>query len=178
MSRKRIRTHCLVVDASVARAAGKLEAQHPTGIVCRDFLMTVRGVCHRIAWNQSIKAEWDRHRSGFAADWLVSMMNLKKLRPVRDDPLEELRAAIENCSGEASIATIMRKDAHLIESALATDFRVASLDDVARGHFARLVCSFHQLRRVIWVNPGSQEQGAVEWLELGAPAERSRRLSS
>src|SRR5258708_35493936 len=98
MSKRRTKTCCLVIDTSIARAAGTLESSDPTGTRCSDFLITVRGVCHRMAWSEAIKAEWDKHQSRFAAGWLVTMMNLKKLRPVKDEPLEELRAAIEGHS--------------------------------------------------------------------------------
>lgn len=107
MSRKRTKTCCLVIDASIAQAAGTLASSAPIGIRCSEFLNAVRGVCHRMAWSESIKAEWDEHQSPSAAQWLVTMMNLKKLRPVRDAPLEELRQAIEehskdqNCVGSA-----------------------------------------------------------------------------
>jgi hypothetical protein len=74
MSKKRIATSSLVVDASVARAAGSLESKHPTGILCRDFLMGVRSVCHRIVWTEAIKVEWDKHDSVFARQWRVSML--------------------------------------------------------------------------------------------------------
>ncbi len=176
MTKKRVHTCCLVIDASIAKAAGTLESFNPIGIRCRDFLIAVRSVCHRMAWNEAIKAEWDRHQSIFAGQWLVTMMNLKKLRHVKDEALEVLRAAIEEHSGDENVATIMLKDAYLIEAALATDARIASLDDTARGHFCRLAATHEPLRQVIWVNPAIEEEQVIKWLEAGAPAQHSRRL--
>jgi hypothetical protein len=176
MSKKRTQTRCLALDASVARAAGTLETRHPTGALCRDFLIAVRSVCHRLAWSEAIKAEWDKHQSAFAGQWLVSMMNLQKLRPVRNERFEELREAIEAHSKDENVVAVMLKDAHLIEAALATDFRLASLDDTVRGHFSRLTGKLDSLRRVIWVNPAIEEEQAVEWLENGARSERFRKL--
>lgn len=176
MSKKKIRTCCLVIDASIAFAAGTLESRHPTGERCRDFLITVRGVCHRMAWSEAIKAEWDKHQSPFAAQWLVSMMNLQKLRPVKDELSEELRNAIEEHSEDQNVVAIMLKDAHLIEAALATDLRLAARDDTARGHFSRLAATLDSLRRVIWVNPDIDDEQAIDWLENGARPERGRRL--
>src|SRR5262249_51320366 len=129
MSKKRTPTYCLVVDASIARAASSVQSADPIGTACRDFLIAVRGVCHRMAWSQAIKAEWDKHQSLFAEGWLASMMDLKKLRPVKDEPWAELREAIEGHSDDKNLVGIMLKDAHLVEAALATDLRVASLDD-------------------------------------------------
>lgn len=176
MSKKRAKTRCLVIDASIAHAAGDSESLAPTGRRCSDFLIDVRGICHRMAWSEAIKAEWDRHRSIFAGQWLVSMMNLKKLRPVKDESSEALREAIAEHSRDENIADIMLKDAHLIEAALATDLSIAALDDTARGHFSRLAASYEALRQIIWVNPSIEEEQVIEWLNTGAPAERSRWL--
>jgi hypothetical protein len=71
MSKKRTPSHCLVTDASVAQAAGSLESKDPPGSLCRDFLVAVRGVCHRIAWTKAISGEWDKHESAFARLWRV-----------------------------------------------------------------------------------------------------------
>jgi hypothetical protein len=176
MSTKRTKTCCLAIDASIAHAAGTLESSDPIATRCRDFLLAVRGICHRMAWSEAIKTEWDRHQSIFARQWLVSMMNLRKLRSVKDELLEELRAAIEVHSPDKNVIRIMLKDVHLIEAALATDLRIASLDDTVREHFRRLAASHEPLRRVIWANPTIEVEQVIEWLEAGAPAQRSRQL--
>jgi hypothetical protein len=173
MSKKRIRTYCLIIDASVAKAAG---TQHQIAHLCSDFLNSVRSICHRMAWTERIKAEWDKHRSPFAAQWLVSMMQLRKLQSVKDQPLDELRNAIESHSSDPNVSPIMLKDAHLLEAALASDRRVASLDDNARGHFSRLASSLDLIRKMTWVNPAIADENAVQWLEAGAKIERSRWL--
>src|SRR5438105_13114500 len=98
MSKRKIATCCLVVDASVARAAGSLESTHPTGVLCRDFLVAVRGVCHRIAWTDAIKLEWDKHDSRFARQWRLSMLKLDKLMPVGDGPDLEFRHSALECA--------------------------------------------------------------------------------
>lgn len=176
MSKKRTPSYCLVIDASIAHAAGTLEARHPTAERCRDFLIAVRGVCHHMAWSRAIKAEWDKHESLFATQWRVTMMNLRKLRPVQDEQSDELRQAIEGHSKDENVTALMLKDAHLLEAAFATDQRVASLDDTVRGHFRRLAAALDALRPVMWVNPAVEEEQAIEWLENGAKAKRSSRL--
>src|SRR5262245_37230002 len=127
MSKKRRPTCCLVIDASIARAAGSLDSKHPTGILCRDFLMKLRGVCHRMTWTAAIKTEWDGQQSPFALTWRVSMERLGKLRRVV--PESQLPEEIKECKVDAGVEAKMIKDCHLVEAALATDSRVASLDD-------------------------------------------------
>jgi hypothetical protein len=176
MSKKRAKTCCLVRDASIAHAAGTLKSSDPTGSRCSDFLIAVRGVCHRMAWSEAIKAEWDQHRSVFAEQWLVTMMNLRKLQPVQAESSAELREAIEEYSKDRNVVDKMLKDSHLFEAALATDLRIASWDENARGHFTRLAATFAPLRQIMWVNPVTEGEQAVKWLEAGTPAKRSRRL--
>jgi hypothetical protein len=173
---RRPRTCCLVVDASIAGAAGSLESKDLVAALCHQFLKAVRGIGYRMAWNEAIRGEWDRRKSQFAAAWLVTMVNLRKLRPVPDEPLEELREAIQEHSRDQGVTKKMIKDAHLIEAALAADSRVASSDENARGHFGRLAATHEPLRRIIWVNPAIEDEQAVEWLESGAPLDRTRRL--
>src|SRR5207249_2170396 len=108
--------------------------------------------------------------------WLVSMIKLNKLRPVKDELLEELRESIEEESEDKNVAAILFKDAHLIEAALATDLRVVSLDDAARGHFCRLAASVDSLQRVVWVNPVIEGDEVIDWLTAGAPDKPARRL--
>lgn len=176
MSKKKVSTWCLVIDASIAFAAGGLESRQPIGVTCRDFLIAVRGICHRMAWSEVIKAEWDKHESAFALQWRLSMMKLKKLRPVKDELHEDLRDAIGTHSEDQNVAEIMLKDAHLIEAALATDRRIVSLDEAVRGHCRRLAATFDILQRVVWANPVLEDEQVTEWIHTGARADRSRLL--
>jgi len=43
---------------------------------------------------------------------------------------------------------------------------------------AALARAVRALAQVIWINPAATEEGAVEWLEMGAPVERNRRLNA
>lgn len=70
----------------------------------------------------------------------------------------------------------MLKDAHLLEAALATDGIVASRDEKARAAFRAASEVVSLLRQVVWLNPDRAEEGAIPWLEAGAPSEPSRRL--
>jgi hypothetical protein len=76
-----------------------------------------------MAWNPSIKNEWDRHQSRFATAWFVTMLSLRKVQEVKDEPIEELREAIGEHSNDENVVAIMNKDAHLLEAALASDLR-------------------------------------------------------
>src|SRR5207302_9194650 len=79
----KIRSQSLIIDASVARAAGPEEATHPTAKHCRDFLLAVADICHRIVLSDAIEAEWNSHQSGFARRWRRSMFARKKIDRVK-----------------------------------------------------------------------------------------------
>jgi hypothetical protein len=176
MSKKKVESYCLVIDACLAEAAGSSDHPPPAGARCRDFLMAVLGASHRVAWSESLASEWDKHMRHFAAQWLRTMTKMNKLRPVTDERLHDLREAIEEHSEDRAVVEKMIKDAHLFEAALATDMRIASWDENARGHFGRLAESFARIRSILWVDPVIEGRKAVEWLRKGAPATRARRL--
>jgi len=75
----------LVIDASVARAAGDV-SMNPTSRNCREFLQTVLQICHRMALTAPIQEEWNRHQSRFARDWRTSMVARKKIEVVKVPP--------------------------------------------------------------------------------------------
>jgi hypothetical protein len=101
------------------------------------------------AWNESIKAEWEKHQSAFARTWFVSMLSLRKIRIVPDEADEQFQGAIRDHSTDAGVVEAMLKDAHLIEAARLTDFRVAA---VLEG------------------------DACIVWFESGAEEEKSRLL--
>jgi hypothetical protein len=129
-----------------------------------------------MAWTESIKAEWDKHRSIFAMQWRTAMESMGKVRDLQVNESADLRNEIATRCESGEIAAIVLKDCHLIEAALAGDSRVASLDDTVRGHLSGLAASVVSLRNVSWVNPVNEDEKAVEWLEKGAPAQKRRRL--
>jgi hypothetical protein len=179
MSKKEIQTCCLVIDASIAKAAGTGDRPPTIAANCRVFLEAVWRICYRMAWSEAITAEWEKHKRGFAAKWLVSMRSKRKLLRVRDDEsLTELCNAIREHSKDPNLVEKMLKDAHLFEAALATDLRIVSWDTNAHDHFGRLAATHDRLRSILWADPVTEGEKAVEWLESGAPAERSRRLKA
>jgi len=66
----------------------------------------------------------------------------------------------------------MEKDRILIEAALISDKRVASLDDTVRDHFRRHRTRLAEVRAICWVNPDLYHAEVCEWLQSGAPIER------
>lgn len=164
----------LVIDASVARAAGRTD--HPISKACRVFLEGVLKICHHLVLTKETSEEWKRHQSKFALLWLSSMFARKKVERPRVERNDAVRNRIQDFEFSENECVAALKDAHLIEAALETDHTVVSLDETARGLLTRVAQNMKTLQQVVWVNPTKDEEHTTEWLERGAVDEESRRL--
>jgi hypothetical protein len=89
---------------------------------------------------------------------------------------EELRDRIKHVAANDREREAMLKDIHLIETAMAADRIVISLDETARKLFIKVATRVGELRDIVWVNPEKMEEEPVSWLENGAKAEKKRKL--
>lgn len=165
----------LVIDASVARAAGEESEDGTVSGLCHDFL-SMAEEHHTLVLTRAIWDEWKKHQSGFSRRWLRRMHGARKVFDSDIEPDSPLRQAILATSLNARQRRDLEKDVHLIEGALATDRRIASLDVRVRGLFAVAAGRVRRLRPVLWVNPSNADEFVVRWLETGAPDEDFRRL--
>jgi hypothetical protein len=89
---------------------------------------------------------------------------------------EELRDKIKRAATNDKERQAMLKDIHLIETAMAADRIVVSLDETARRLFITVATRVGELRNIVWVNPERAEEEPIHWLENGAKAEKKRKL--
>ena len=89
-----------------------------------------------------------------------------------------LRAAVIKSSTVKKTQDTMLKDAHLLEAAICSDNRVASLDETVRTLFAVVAQTFKPIQGIAWVNPDIEHDSVVAWLTTGAPLEASRQLAT
>lgn len=171
----KVRSRILVIDASVARASGQT-SMHPTSRYCREFLQNVLDICHRTVMTVPIREEWDKHQSRFARLWRLSMVARKKLSFIEITEQMSLEDRIIRATSDSFLRAMMEKDRHLIEAALASEHRVASLDDRIRVQFVTHGFELAEIQTICWLNPSLPEEEAVKWLRAGAPADRHRTL--
>lgn len=165
----------LVIDASVARAAGGPAATFPLSKQCRDFLSAVLTISHRVVMTPAIIQEWNIHQSDFARSWRASMVARRKLYLIADPPpYAELLDKLARLPARPRAHAAMEKDFHLIIAALETDRTVASCDDAARTLFATAARTLGELQAITWVHPGTAD--IVAWLQGGALPEKGRLL--
>ena len=168
----------LVVNASVARAAGGEEATASVSINCTEFLETFRYKCpHHVVMTPELSEEWNRHQSKFTTTWLRSMVARKRFDYVEPPVSQALRDEIEGTAIRETEIEVMRKDFRLLEAARETDHTIISLDETIRRLFARAAERVGEIRDIVWVNPERmEEEEPIEWLKNGAPPEDHRKL--
>lgn len=157
----------IVVDTNVARSAS--ETSFPQSVACRQVLETILTVCHRVVLSPSQKAEWQRHQSRYTLRWLASMTARGKQFLLPEDPDTGLREAIDRAAPVEWSREELFKDVYLLESALATDGIVVSLEKRAAKHYRPLVAAVPQIGPIAWVHPLEPPDQCRKWLTEGAP---------
>lgn len=170
----------LVVNASVARAAGGERATALVSINCTEFLEIFRDeTSHHVVMTFELTEEWDEHQSNFAAEWLGNMIATKRFHYIELPENRALYDEIEATAVREEDINAMLKDFHLLGAALETDQSIISLDETIRGLFKRASQQVGEIRNIIWVNPErTAEEHPIAWLQNGALPETHRRLSA
>jgi hypothetical protein len=168
----------LVIDASIARSCGSPTADRPPGTTCRDFLYAVLDCEHQVVMTTEIRAEWKKHQSRNTARWLRLMISNGQLFPIQDQLFDaELWETIPDMAKSDQQREAMAKDILLLEAALATDRRIASLDEnTARKYYKLAAQTIPKLREIVWVNPDKPAENPIGWLQSDAPADDFRML--
>ena len=168
----------LVVNASVARAAGGVDATDSVSINCTEFLEIFRDESsHHVVMTPELSEEWNKHQSNFSVRWLKSMIARKRFVYVNPPQNSTLSHKIEMTATRERDIEALRKDFHLLQAALATDQTIISLDETVRQLFKRASQQVGEIQGIIWVNPDrTTEEQPITWLQNGAPPEAHRRL--
>ena len=162
--------HRIVVDASVAAAAGLSE--NPVSIDCRSFLMEFRGASCLAVMYAELKKEWDDHSSGFAADWLASMIGSKRIVFIQREYKIELQTQLSSVVLTSKEMVDWAKDFHLICASLQADKSIASRDRKAEALFRKLAESVQTLHKIEWFDPERDAAHTQPWLQGKNPQKR------
>lgn len=158
----------LVIDASVARAAGSPDSPHPRSKCCRDLLFLVYSVCHQMVITTPILEEWQEHESREANKWRrVMTVKGNKVVDLKDiSDLKFRKTVLSFLNADEHEAAL--KDLPLIEAALRTDSIIISLDQKAIRRFQKVASRLPTLKQITWINPEKDPRQAIEWLRAGA----------
>lgn len=169
----------IVVNASVACAAGGVNAKATESISCTEFLETFRDKTpHHVIMTPELLKEWQDHQSNYAATWLSNMISIDRFDFIELPEAKTFSNEIEATATLQKDINNLLKDLHLIQAALKTDMTVISLDENIRSLFAKASKQVDAIKNIIWVNPNHTAEHPIEWLEKGAPPENHRLLST
>ena len=170
----------LVVDTSVACAAGGENATISVSINCTEFLETFRdNTLYHVVMTFELSEEWYEHQSYFAATWLANMIATKRFHYIELPRNKVLYDKIEATAIREKDINAMLKDFHLLGAALETDQIIISLEKYVQTLFAQASQHVSEIRRIVWVNLDQTEKSDfIAWLKNGVPPEEHRRLSA
>lgn len=148
----------LVIDASVVQSAG--ETQHPESSACRETLLAVLRICHRVVLTEAIRDEWKRHMSRFSRKWQRSMTARRKISHY-EDPVE---VNVDTAGLLDADRDTIEKDLCLVNAALAADRIIVTRDDTLKQALAKTRDGARLLRTIKWLNPVTDRAAMIESL--------------
>jgi hypothetical protein len=164
----------LVIDTDIARSAS--QSDDPLAKACSDALETVRHHQHQLVVSPAVWEEWKKHRSGYAANWLRTMLARKLVVWLTDVTDPQLRVRLTKAVTKPKDREAMLKDTHLLEAALSTDERILSRNDAQRDQFAEVCDQIKEIEAVMWLNPVTHSEPCLDWLKEGAPDDNAHTL--
>lgn len=172
-------THALVVDTSVAQAAGSKGSVAPRSVSCRTALDQMLASVIGVVMSRALWKEWSdvdpatgrKHMSPYSSRWLTQMKGRKLYWYVCPPPTSStLIQAIDQHLPTDGARAAVRKDLLLVDAALDSDRRVLSLDDTVQGHLRSLSAYEADIADIHWTNP--QDARCVTWMSTGASDEQ------
>ena len=161
----------IVIDADIMRSAGKSE--HPHSSNARKVLDAIWDAGHTMVQCAPLKVEHVRHQGRYASLWRTKMVSRKRWTHwnyVADKELRTILVAALPAGSRAKDREVL-KDAHLLEAAAATGYRIVSKDATARNLF-RLACpNLGVHKSILWGDLTGAPAKVIQWVEDGC-AER------
>ena len=167
----------LVIDASIANAAGGLGKEDQGSTMCTNFLESVSNHDYYMVITRAISEEWNAHCTYYSYKWRNKMVGRKRVKTLGKADNPELERHFQSCFFKKETQRkALDKDMLLLEAALASDKRIASLDEKARTPARTLAASCPFVRDILWINPSKPEEAPLQWLAAGAPMDARRLL--
>jgi hypothetical protein len=144
-----------VVDASIARACSSNAVTYPIAMQCRDFLLKLQKSPYGVVMTEDIQAEWQEYQSDFTEKWLCEMTQKRRFKVISSPGSDlEIRNLIELMAKTDQERSSMNKDILLLETALANDKRIVSLDEnTTYKYYMANKDKIVKFQQLIWVNP-------------------------
>jgi hypothetical protein len=142
----------LVIDGSIARSAG--ETTHPISRSCREAMVNILSICHKMAMTDDILVEWKKHESNFARKWRRTMVAKKKVIKIDEFELQCRKKSVS----ELKIAEqrALEKDMHLLKGACAADGIIITRDEEIIRIWEKCGKNYKTPMQIKWINPAKE----------------------
>jgi hypothetical protein len=163
-----------VIDANIAQSAGSSDV--PKSLYSRECLNAVRECKHVAVFSQQLLGEWGEHASRFSHQWWRSMAARRRIDYTEGDEfaphLDRACASLEQDGWREAL----RKDCHLVQSALATGQLILS-NEKELPRFVALACgAVKTLLQLHYANPAVEGHACILWIKAGAENDADRRI--
>jgi hypothetical protein len=139
----------VVIDASVALSAS--ETDNPVSKSCRDTLICILKICHKMVMTKAIREEWKRHAKRFSWKWRYSMFARKKIKDFEDVDLPDV--SIKQSKLTQHDLGVLEKDLLLIKAACAGDGIIITRDEEIIDIWLRYKEHIKTPKTIRWINP-------------------------
>ncbi len=166
----------LVIDANIAQSAGS--SNDPESLNSRECLNAVLEHEHIAVFGQPLRDEWREHSSLHSRRWWRSMMARKRVE-FQDGAefavhLESSCACLEHDRWKQDL----RKDFHLVQSALASGQTILSNEREFPKYVSIACVTVRILSGLYYANPSLEGESCIQWIQAGAQNETGRRIEA
>lgn len=165
----------LVIDANIAHSAGTSEV--PASRYSRTCLDAILQDEHIAVFSRALRQEWKNHASLHATRWRVTMEKRKRIENEEGEEFEHLLDQACECLAHVTWQNALRKDFHLVQSALATDQILLSNESRLPSHLKTCCISVPELRKLFFANPQEEQDVCIQWIKAGAKKGPERRIN-
>jgi len=164
----------LVIDANIAHSAGFSDVQDSR--YCRLSLDAVLDGDYVAVFNEALRREWKDHLSRYSWTWQRSMVAQRRVEYAEGKEfaiyLDRACSSLEHERWKDDL----RKDFHLIQSALASGQTILSLEKNFPKFVAIASLKVREFSTLYYANPASEGEGCVDWIKAGAEKIPNRRI--
>ncbi len=164
----------LVIDANIAHSAGSSNV--PDSRYSRECLNAVLEHDHVAVFGRPLREEWKEHSSLHAKRWWKSMTARKRIEFLDGEEFAFLQERACACLKQDRWKDDLRKDFHLVQSALASGRTILSNERNLPKYLAIACSEVQVLSTLYYANPALEGKPCMQWLRTGAGAEAHRRI--
>lgn len=164
----------LVIDANIARSAGRSPVL--VSLYSRRCLEAIRLDEHIVVFNSALREEWKKHASLLAKQWQVAMQQRRRIEDVEGTEFAVLLESACDCLTETAWKDALRKDFHLVKSALASGQILLSNESRLPRHLQVACEAVAEFRKLFFACPEREQDECIDWIRAGAKKEPKRRV--